>query len=120
MASKAVILEEERRRRLVVMSEEESLYMKLKRFEDLVMMVFSPMAPSFLCHTEKGGKHIYFTVLGAMGKTVTVYVEGPPIKKKYALMNTITHEVSYSDEFTTDPSKRYVLIVDVAEQNLIK
>jgi hypothetical protein len=102
------------------MSEVENLYMKLKRFEDLVMMVLSPMTPSFLCHTEKGGKHIYFAVLGALGRTITCYVEGPPIKKKYAVLNTITHEISYSDEFTTDPSRRYVLVVDVAEQNLIK
>jgi hypothetical protein len=102
------------------MSEEENLHMKLKHFEDLVMMVLSPMTPSFLCHTEKGGKHIYFAVLGGLGKVITCYVEAPPIKKKYAVLNTITHEVTYSDEFTTDPSRTYVLIVDVAEQNLIK
>ena len=102
------------------MSEEENIYMKLRHFEDLVMMVLSPMSPSFLCHTQKEGKDIYFAILGTLGRTVACYVEGPLIKKKYAVMNTITHEVSYSDEFTTDPSRRYVLIVDVAEQNLIK
>jgi len=83
-------------------------------------MVLSPMAPSYLCHTEKAGKHMYFAVLPAMGQPIVCYVESPQIKKKYVVMNTITHEVTYSDEFTTDPMKRHVLIIDVADQNLIK
>jgi hypothetical protein len=88
--------------------------------EDLVMMVSSPMAPSFLCHAEKTGKHIYFAVTPSMGEPIVCYVEAPPVKKRYAVLNLITHEVSFSDEFTTDPAKRHILIIDVAEQNLIK
>jgi len=47
--------------------------MKLKKFEDLVMMVSSPMAASFLCHVEKGGKHIYFAPIPVMGEPIVVY-----------------------------------------------
>jgi hypothetical protein len=94
--------------------------MKLMRFEDLVMIVLSPMAPSYLCHTERGGKHVYFAVLAATGRLIVCYVEAPPIGKKYAVFSTITHEVTYSDEFSTDPTKRHVLIIDVVDQNLIK
>ncbi|WXG43559.1 MAG: hypothetical protein WED04_05885 [Promethearchaeati archaeon SRVP18_Atabeyarchaeia-1] len=102
------------------MPEEEHFYMRLKRVEDLVMIVLSPMAPSYLCHTEKAGKHMYFAILPVMGKAIVCYVEAPQIKKKYAVLNTITHEVTYSDEFSTDPTKRHVLVIDVADQNLIK
>lgn len=94
--------------------------MKLKRFEDLVMMVSSPMAASFLCHVEKGGKHIYFAPIPVMGEPLVVYVEAPPVKKRYVVLNMITHEVSFSDEFTTDPARRHILIIEVAEQNLIE
>jgi len=102
------------------LSEEEILRLKLKRMEDLVMMVSSPMAPSFLCHVEKTGKHIYFAVIPVMGEPLVCYVEAPPVKKRYAVLNLITHEVSFSDEFTTDPARRHILIIEVAEQNLIK
>jgi hypothetical protein len=104
----------------LALPEEEHFYMKLKRFEDLVMIVLSPMAPSYLCHTEKAGKQVYFAILPVIGETIVCYVEAPLIKKKYAVLNTITHEVTYSDEFSTDPTKRHVLIIDVVEQNLIE
>jgi hypothetical protein len=103
-----------------MLSDEKNLYMKLKRFEDLVMIVLSPMAPSYLCHTERAGKQVYFAVLPVLGNLIVCYVEAPLIKKKYAVFNTITHEVTYSDEFSTDPTKRHVLIIDVADQNIIK
>nr|MDO8100062.1 hypothetical protein [Candidatus Njordarchaeota archaeon] len=102
------------------MPEEEPLRLKLKKMEDLVMMVSSPMAPSFLCHVEKAGKHIYFAVIPVMEKPIVCYVEVPPVKKRYAVLNLITHEVSFSDDFTTDPARRHILIIEVAEQNLIK
>ena len=94
--------------------------MKLKKFEDLVMIVLSPMAPSYLCHTEKAGKQVYFAILPSFGKLIVCYVEAPLIKKKYAVFNTITHEVTYADEFSTDPTKRHVLIIEVADQNFMK
>jgi hypothetical protein len=102
------------------LAEEKTLRLKLKRMEDLVMMVSSPMVPSFLCHAEKTGKHIYFAVIPAMGEQVVCYIEAPLVKKRYAVLNLITHEVSFSDEYTTDPAKRHILIIEVAEQNLIE
>jgi hypothetical protein len=103
-----------------VLPEEDNFYMKLKRFEDLVMMVLSPMAPSYLCHIEKAVKQVYFAILPTMGNLIVCYVEAPLIKKKYAVFNTITHEVTYSDEFSTDPARRHVLIIEVEDQNFIK
>ena len=103
-----------------MLPEEDNFYMKLKKFEDLVMIVLSPMAPSYLCHTEKAGKQVYFAILPSFGKLIVCYVEAPLIKKKYAVFNTITHEVTYADEFSTDPTKRHVLIIEVADQNFMK
>lgn len=99
---------------------EKVLLLKLKSIEDLARLVCN-MPVAIIYHAKLNNKHLYFYPWTSGGVTLIHYIEKEkPIEKKFVAYNSLTDQVCLTDEVSTDARLRYIPIIEVEYQNIIK